>query len=209
MPNKVDLSHTFVDLMTSLAIIFILLLVATLNNAASTGVETIQNLKNQVAEEVKLLGLRVENDPDDSHTLTIRLDDNKVKFEFKKADLTESGAKLISDLFIQLTPKLCDPQFAGKIESVFVEGHTDSFGNQTMSGKLDNVKLSQDRAFAVMKQAFLALDRKNMIKEEEALRKVATAIGRGSSKPLPDQPDAASRRVEIKIRVKETTPKID
>src|SRR5580658_5687410 len=122
MSNKQDLSHSFVDLMTSLAIIFILLLVATLNNAASTGVQTIQDLKDQVSREVKPLGLNLDNDPDDPNTQIIRLDDDKVKFASKKADLSDSGAKLISDLFVHLTPKLCDPQFADKIESVIVEG---------------------------------------------------------------------------------------
>jgi outer membrane protein OmpA-like peptidoglycan-associated protein len=209
MSGKADLSHSFVDLMTSLAIIFILLLVATLNNAASTGVQTVQDLKDQVTREMKPLGLSVDNDPDDPNSQIIRLDDDRVKFESRRADLTPAGAKLIGDLFIHLTPKLCDPQFADKIESVMVEGHTDSVGNQTLAGKLDNVKLSQDRAFTVMRQAFLALDAKGMTREEEGLRKVATAIGRGSSKPLPGRPDAASRRVEIKIRVKETTAKID
>ena len=195
--------------MISLAIIFILLMVATLNNAASSGEQTIKELKRQVVEELRTMGLTLEDDPDDPNTAIIRLDEEKVKFEFNKANLTEGGANLISELFVKLAPKLCEKEFVGKIESVIVEGHTDSFGNKSTEGKLENVKLSQDRAFAVMKRAFLSLDEKGMRNEEENLMLLASAIGRGSSKPLKDKPDAASRRVEIKIRVKAITAKTD
>lgn len=207
MAQKSDLSHSFVDLMTSLAIIFILLMVATLNNAASTGEQAIKDLKQEVVEELKAMGLTLDDDPDDPNTQIIRLDEEKVKFDYKKAELKKEGKDLIGRLFIQLTPKLCEPKLLNKIESVIVEGHTDSLGNQTTVGKLDNVKLSQDRAFAVMKEAFLALDARGMRSEEECLRHMVSAIGRGSSRPVAHKPDAASRRVEIKIRVKVIIPR--
>jgi outer membrane protein OmpA-like peptidoglycan-associated protein len=204
-----DSSHSFVDLMVSLAIIFILLLVATLNNMAQASQETVKDLRKEVVEQLKVLGLTLHDDPEDRFVQVIRLDDQKLKFDFKKADLHPEGAKLIDNLFLILAPKLCEPQFAGKIESVIIEGHTDKVGNDTLEGRLFNVKLSEDRAFAVMKEAFYMLDGRGMKNEEEGLRKLVSAVGRGSSKPLPDLPDGASRRVEIKIRVRNAIPSID
>ncbi len=194
-----DLSHSFTDLMTSLAVIFILLLVATLNNAFSESESTITDLRKEVAEELKKLNLTLSPDPEDPYTQIINLDEDKVKFEFNEATLKPEGKQVISHLFEILAPRLCDDHFRSKIESVIVEGHTDSTGNHTTEGKLKNVKLSQDRAYTVMHQALVALDIEKGT-YQDCFRNIALATGRGSAKLKAT--DSASRRVEIKIRVK-------
>lgn len=191
--------HSFTDLMTSLAVIFILLLVATLNNAFSESDQAIKDLRKEVAEELKKINLTITEDPNDPYTQIINLDEDKVKFDFNKESLKPEGRQLIGHLFSILTPKLCDEGLRSKIESVIVEGHTDSTGNRTTDGKLRNVKLSQDRAYAVLNQAFTTLNNTDE-SEIDCLRSLALATGRGSSRQK--DTEAASRRVEIKIRVK-------
>jgi outer membrane protein OmpA-like peptidoglycan-associated protein len=199
--NKGDFSHSFTDLMTSLAVIFILLLVASLNNAFSESDEAIKDLRKEVAEQLRELNLTLTQDPDDPYTQIINLDEEKVKFALNRDALRPEGKELIGNLFSILTPKLCHESLYSKIESIIIEGHTDSTGNLTTEGKLKNVKLSQDRAYAVMDEAFSSIDR-NAPNDVDCLRRLASATGRGSNRPLSDRPDSASRRVEVKIRVK-------
>lgn len=185
--------------MTSLAVIFILLLVATLNNAFSESDQAIKDLRKEVAEELKKINLTITEDPSDPYTQIINLDEEKVKFDFAGDSLKPEGRGLVTHLFGILIPKLCDESLRPKIESVIVEGHTDSVGNSSTDGKLRNIKLSQDRAYSVLHVAFTELTNVS-VKEVDCLRTLALATGRGSSRPRPTE--AASRRVEIKIRVK-------
>ncbi|MGE3758125.1 MAG: hypothetical protein AB7H97_10225 [Pseudobdellovibrionaceae bacterium] len=194
-----DSSHSFTDLMTSLAVIFILLLVATLNNAFSESDQAMKDLRKEVAEELKKINLTITEDPTDPYTQIINLDEEKVKFDFLAATLKPEGRDLVRHLFGILIPKLCDEKLRSKIESVIVEGHTDSIGNRSTEGKVQNIKLSQDRAYTVLHTAFTEL--KSVSEPEiDCLRSLALATGRGSSRLRSS--DSASRRVEIKIRVK-------
>ena len=196
-----DLSHSFTDLMTSLAVIFILLLVATLNNSFSEGDAAIVDLRKEVTAELAKLNLTLSQDPDDPYTHLINLDEEKVKFDSNKDILKPEGRVLIDNLFAVLAPKLCDERLYSKLESVIIEGHTDVTGNETIDGKLWNVKLSQDRAYAVMHEAFTALG-KGKSENVECLRQLVSATGRGSNRPLKNRLNSANRRVEVKIRVK-------
>jgi len=194
-----DFSHSFTDLMTSLAVIFILLLVATLNDAFSEGAQAVTDLREAVVKELTELKLNLTPDPEDPYTQIINLAEDKVKFQYDKANLSSEGKDLIGQLFNVLAPALCEDKLREKLESVIVEGHTDLQGNNSIKGKLHNVDLSQKRAFAVLDHAFNVLDKTHK-KELECLRKIAISVGRGSSKPKQD--DDSSRRVEVKIRVK-------
>jgi len=193
-----DISHSFTDLMTSLAVIFILLLVATINNAFSESDDAKEDLRKEVVEELKKINLTITEDPKDPYTQIINLDEDKVKFAYNKADLPANGKILIWDLFKILTPKLCDEPLKSKIESLIVEGHTDRKGNYTPKGKLENIKLSQDRAYSVLKEAIGILEKTPIY--VDCLRNISLSTGRGSAQ-LKDTDDQ-SRRVEIKIRVK-------
>lgn len=198
MAKSNDISHSFTDLMTSLAVIFILLLVATLNNAFSESDNAKEDLRKEVIEELKKINLTITEDPTDPYTQIINLDEDKVKFAYDKADLQANGKILIWDLFKMLTPKLCDEPLKSKIESLIVEGHTDSKGNNSTKGKLKNIKLSQDRAYSVLKEAVGILE--NTPTYVDCLRNISLSTGRGSAQLKAN--DDLSRRVEIKIRVK-------
>lgn len=199
MAGGIDSSHSFTDLMTSLAVIFILLLVATLNNAFSESDQAIEDLRKEVAEELRKINLTITEDPTDPYTQIINLDEEKVKFDFGLDTLKPEGRELVRHLFSILIPKLCEANLRKNIESVIVEGHTDSIGNESTSGQIRNIRLSQDRAYTVLHTAFT--DLKEVSESEfDCLRALASATGRGSARPRPT--DSASRRVEIKIRVK-------
>lgn len=198
-PNSSDLSHSFTDLMTSLAVIFILLLVSTLNNYHSDSEDAISDLRNEVREELEKLKLKLEPDPHDRYTHLIKLDENMVKFERNSSTLKPEGKLFVDKVFAVLTPKLCDQDLSKKLESVIIEGHTDSSGNEIISGKLWNVRLSQDRAFAVMNEAFTSIESAES-RNVDCLRRLVSVAGRGSNRPLDN--NTASRRVEVKIRVK-------
>jgi outer membrane protein OmpA-like peptidoglycan-associated protein len=199
--NQNDVSHTFTDLMTSLAVIFILLLVATINNASADSETAKEDLKKQVTDILKELHLTITEDPMDPLTQIINLDGNKVKFANNSHDLNPEGRELLKNLFAVLTPKLCEEFLYSRLESVIIEGHTNSVGDTNTEGKLKNIKLSQDRAYAVMSEAFPQGADSSQI---ECLRKLASATGRGSNRPLPGKSleDESNRRVEVKIRVR-------
>ena len=196
-----DLSHSFTDLMTSLAVIFILLLVATLNNFHSESDAAIIDLRKEVTEELKKLNLTLTQDPNDPYTHLINLDEEKVKFASNSGVLKPEGRELIDNLFAVLTPRLCDKKLYSKLESVIIEGHTDQTGNKDIEGKLWNVKLSQDRAYSVMNEAFMSIE-KTGSQNVDCLRLLVSATGRGSNRPLKNKPDSSNRRVEVKIRVR-------
>ena len=206
MSSGSDLSHSFTDLMTSLAVIFILLFVATQNNASPEAEKAVKDFRKEVADELRKMQLTITEDPTDPYTQIISLDEAKVKFPSGKDTLSEEGKTFLSDFFKMLVPKLCNDKNREMIESVIFEGHTDSVDNVDTAGKLRNIKLSQDRAYTVLKIAIENTDLENieLDREEECLRSLALSTGRGSSRLLSS--DAASRRVEVKIRVKSGIP---
>lgn len=200
MDGNHDVSHSFTDLMTSLAVIFILLLVATLNQQFKSSKNDIESVRKEVKKRLESLGLELFQDPNDPFNQIIKIDENKLKFREGSYDLEGSGAKLVRSLATSLTEALCNDELKGKIESVIFEGHTSNSGDISLGGKLGNVKLSQDRAYAVLYEAFLAID--NGVSSVECLRVLSSATGRGSSRPISNDNQDQNRRVEIKIRVK-------
>ncbi|MCI8801682.1 MAG: OmpA family protein, partial [Lachnospiraceae bacterium] len=102
---------------------------------------------------------------------------------------------------------LMQDRFRDYIAEIIIEGHTDTDGSYEM-----NMELSYDRAYSVAK---FCMDSRNGLSEEkiEQLRGILTVNGRSYSQPVyvkdaqgnpTDQVDMeASRRVEIKFRLKE------
>lgn len=102
---------------------------------------------------------------------------------------------------------LLQDQFRGYIAEIIIEGHTDTDG-----GYQSNMELSYERANAV---ADFCLDKRNGLSETEIeqLQKILTVNGKSWSNPVYKKDAAgnpleevdmpASRRVEIKFRLKE------
>ena len=126
-----------------------------------------------------------------------------VLFAYGSAKLTKQSQDTLKDVIPTYLDVLLQDQFKDYIAEIIIEGHTDTAG--TYSANLD---LSSKRANAV---ADFCLNEQNGLSKEkiEKLRSVLTVNGRSYSSPVysktnPSKIDmAASRRVEIKFRLKE------
>lgn len=137
----------------------------------------------------------------DSQTGAIVLDSN-VLFEWGESTLTADGQKILAQVLPVYCNVLLSDQYSDYVAEVIIDGFTDSSGDY-----LTNLELSQDRAYAVAQYllsdsaSFLSADQNKELAEK------LTANGRSQSNLVLDengQEDAAaSRRVEIKFRLKD------
>jgi outer membrane protein OmpA-like peptidoglycan-associated protein len=198
------LSNSFTDLMTSMAVIFILLLCATLNNAQQEG----ENTRNSVILQLHAAlndfvarGVEVKSDPKDPLGLLILVPEGLLAFELDRADIPPNGEIFLQSFIPKLSTIVCDKRFVKDINSIVVEGHTDSSGTPQ-----HNWELSQKRSMAVVRTSLTVLDRDEMQNERNYFLHFLSASGRGSADLIEDSTGAEdsvrSRRVVFKIRVR-------
>ncbi len=126
-----------------------------------------------------------------------------VLFRYNSATLTADSRKTLKEIIPMYLDVLLQDQFRGYIAEIIIEGHTDMDG-----GYRSNMELSYERANAV---ADFCLDKKNGLSETkiEQLQQILTVNGKSWSSPIyksgtsGEVDMAASRRVEIKFRLKE------
>lgn len=225
--DSAGLASSLTDLMTSLAVIFILLLVVSQNNkqedldivreklektqraldAARQQSETTRNeilveLKKALDLFVAVQRVEVKADPKDPLGLLIIVPEGLLQFELNRAEIPQGGKTFLQDFIPKLATTVCSDRFRHEITSIVVEGHTDSSGTDEI-----NLPLSQRRSMAVVQESLRILSGPE--KEPTGLRTCVltflSASGRGSAEP-PEQgvrtDDARRRRVEFKIRVR-------
>lgn len=195
------------DLMTSLAVIFILLLVVYLNRTYINTNKQSDNIKSKIEQALKKQNIpNLKNDPLDPLSLIIRLRDDKLSFNKDQFDIKDEGKKYLQEFIPNLIQVICSNK--DEIESVLVQGFTDS-----KTGSYEhNLILSQNRAFEVLKYS---LNNTNLTKEQkDCFVKLTSTNGKGSTDLLPFdiinqsfaepgfENENDSRRVEFKIRVK-------
>lgn len=198
------MSNSLTDLMTSLAVIFVLLLCASMHNARQEG-ETSRNLVlsavHRELNDFVVRGVEVKPDPKDALAILILVPENLLAFQFDKADIPQGGVSFLRSFIPRLSGILCSERFAKEVNSVVVEGHTDSSGTPR-----HNCELSQRRSMSVVKASLDILDGGLLEKERDRFLKLLSATGRGSAEPLTDlngeENMALSRRVVFKIRVR-------
>lgn len=130
-----------------------------------------------------------------------------VLFRYNSASLTADSKEILKNIIPMYLDVLLQDQFRDYIAEIIIEGHTDTDG-----GYQSNMELSYARANAV---ADFCLNKRNGLSETkiEQLQKILTVNGKSWSSPV-YQKDAfgnatqevdmpASRRVEIKFRLKE------
>lgn len=130
-----------------------------------------------------------------------------VLFRYNSASLTTDSRETLKNIIPMYLDVLLADQFRDYIAEIIIEGHTDTDGSYQT-----NMELSYERANAV---ADFCLNKKNGLDETkiEQLQKLLTVNGKSWSNPV-YQKDAwgnpteevdmpASRRVEIKFRLKE------
>jgi len=204
------LASSLTDLMTSLAVIFILLLVAMLNNQRQQATETrkLVVLRLQTAlEKFKLQGVKVESDPKDPLVLLVIVPEDLLKFDQGKSDIPTAGFNFLQIFAPKFVSTACSTELRDGISSIVVEGHASSEGKPS-----DNLSLSQRRSMAVIQQSLAALDSSGEADtttkefEGKCFLSLISATGRGNAEPIykengeEDRPH--SRRVVFKIRIK-------
>src|SRR6516165_4429026 len=104
------LAHSFTDLMTSLMVIFILLLLVFLNNQASVNAVTTQDLMVQLRSQLEPNGFSREDiriDPKDPSTILLTVADNQLTFKPNSHQLEPRGQTFLETRMPKLTETLC------------------------------------------------------------------------------------------------------
>ncbi len=198
-------ASTLTDLMTSLAVIFILLLVVFLKQAHDQAKKTKNEVREQLGDLLEQKSLALTQDPDDPLTLAVAVDESKLRFPLGKYHLSPEGGVFVDHFFRNFSQKICKTDLRNKIDSVVIQGHTDRSGERTPEGVRDNIELSQKRSFAVLERSLRSVQ--GDPEAYECLLKRVSASGRGSRSPVLVEGTYnadLSRRVEIKIRVRST-----
>lgn len=203
-PSTQVFASTMTDLMTSLAVVFILLLVVFLKQAHDQSARAKEDVTKELKAFLQEKDLALKQDPEDPLTLAVAVGESQLRFPVGGASLSGGGSQFIDSFFKSFATKICGSELRDKIDAIIIEGHTDRSGEKTPGGVRRNIALSQQRSFSVLERGLGSLQADS--DAYECLLKLSSATGRGSRAPLmttageydPDQ----SRRVEIKIRVR-------
>jgi outer membrane protein OmpA-like peptidoglycan-associated protein len=220
------LASSLTDLMTSLAVIFILLLVALVNNkqqelhatqaeidrirkqlleAAKTSKTTRETILVELRKQLSELserGVEIKEDEKDPLGLLVVVPEGLLQFAVDRYDIPASGQEFLGEFVPTLASVACG--FKDDLTSIMVEGHADSTGTDE-----HNLKLSQDRSMEVVRESLKILagrERRAIpVPLEPCLLDLLSASGRGRRDPFlvngaEDRP--RSRRVIFKIRVR-------
>ena len=138
------LGSSLTDLMTSLAVIFVLLLVASLNNISQQQREIVGRLQltlDEVLKDFRKIGVEVKTDPRDPLVLLVIIPEHLFSFEFDKSDIPPAGITFLGEFTPKLVAQVCSDNLKDKIASMIVEGHADNRGTDKA-----NLDRSQQRA---------------------------------------------------------------
>lgn len=222
-----SLSGSFTDLMTSLAVIFILLLVALVNNkqrelqitqeeldrirqelstAVAATTKTRRELLLHLQQELATLagrGIEVREDEKDPLGLLVIVPEGLLQFRVNESRIPPLGTQFLYDFIPRLAKTAC--AYHGDLASVVVEGHTDSNGEDE-----HNLKLSQSRSLEVVSRSLDVLKVAPVgvdppLDPQSCFLDLLSASGRGERElflvnGLEDKP--RSRRVVFKLRVR-------
>ena len=187
--------------MTSLAVIFILLLVVYLNHSYQEIYKGSAHRREKVLDKLEVANINAKNDEKDPLSITFAVGDSNLQFDTDKAVIKLNGQKYLNEFVPNLIDIVCSPKNINDIQAIQFIGYTDSEGNDE-----HNLELSQDRALSVLKYG---LNNTRLSKSQrECLLDLSSINGRGERDLLPEgskpgfENKFLSRRVEIKIRVK-------
>ncbi len=199
------MAASFTDLMASLMVIFALLFVANVNNALASRRSVQDNLLKELREQLAGMGLgrdAIRQDERDPNAIVIVMSDSLL-FGSDTAEVRPAGRRYLTDFMPRLATILCGTTFEQNIQTVVVEGHTDTTykaGASANAGRAYNLELSQKRSMDVVKTSLTALEQESTL---ACFRGLLSASGRGQEEPLRGirGDDPRLRRVLFKIRV--------
>ena len=137
----------------------------------------------------------------DQETGSIMLDSN-ILFDVGKSDIKPEGRKYLEEFLPVYFNVLLNEDISPYISEIIIEGHTDTTGTY-----MNNLKLSQERAFSVSSYIFNTYATGMSEESIDQMHNMITANGR-SWNDLVYNADGtenkdASRRVEFKFRLKD------
>lgn len=199
--------HGMADLMTSLAVMFLLLFVAVpwrppvhqVPEQRDNPVEPTP-VVSLLAEELRPFGLAPEQV--DASELMVVMPEALLNFEFGKSTLSAAALRYVAEVMPIYAGAVCGA-IRDRIESIVVEGHTDDIGNDAV-----NLQLSQARAFAVLVASVQAIERADP-QSAACFQSLASASGRGKQDLVYSDRNIdrnQSRRVVLKMRLRTPHP---
>lgn len=194
-----------IDLMTSLAMVFILLFAAFITQTSSEAQSQLQENKEDVQAALRdhlgRLGLSLDPDPRDPLTLLIVVPENRLTFEFGQSTLSPQADRFLEESMPFYAAALCGP-LRHTIDSLAIQGHTDDRGDDVY-----NLKLSQERSLAVMVKGLAVIETQEPV-AYQCFQEMTSASGRGRQDLIYETPNRVnrekSRRVIFKIRLRST-----
>jgi hypothetical protein len=203
------LSGSLTDLMTSLMVIFVLLLVTKLNNQAGhreSSVRYVLDRLNAHAQQFKD-GEQIERQGD---VIVIVIPERLMSFKQASADrggavLAQTGREYLERHVPGWANILCSPEARKTVDTIVVEGHSDtksfSAASDERTNEEKNLELSQQRSMAVVADILGLLE---TTPEKGCFRDLLSATGRGDAHPLnvQDPYSPQNRRVQFKIRMR-------
>lgn len=203
-------TNGLMDLMTSLAIIFILLLAASLAPSSHTDGPRAEptaapaaikepDIRTALHDHLQQFGLSVDDDPHDPLLMRIVIPDDLLTFEFGRSTLTTSADHFLQEMMPRYATVLCG-SLRNHVDSVVIEGHTDDLGQDTV-----NLRLSQERSFRVMVKGLDVIEH-DAPAVAACFQRITSASGRGRQDLVYGQSTGVdrgkSRRVVFKIRLR-------
>ena len=170
--------HGMADLMTSLAVMFLLLFVAVpwrppvqeVPVAQADSPAELTPVASLLTEELRPFGLAPEQV--DASELMVVMPEALLNFEFGKSTLSAAAGRYVAEVMPIYAGAVCGA-IRDRIESIVVEGHTDDLGNDAV-----NLKLSQARALAVLVASVQAIEAADP-GSARCFQSLASASGRG------------------------------
>jgi outer membrane protein OmpA-like peptidoglycan-associated protein len=190
--------------MTSLAVIFILLLAAYITRVEDGNAKPTNSTNPATAEHEappQPHHLTVERSSVEPDVMRVVIPEAILNFELGKSTLLPPAEAFLADTIPYYATMICGPQ-GHEVESFVIEGYTDDQGDD-----IRNLRLSQDRSFAVLVKG-LEVIRARLPWAYECFQQKASANGRGRQdlvRNATGQPDREkSRRVIFKIHLRHT-----
>ncbi|MBX3237035.1 MAG: hypothetical protein KF814_12860 [Nitrospiraceae bacterium] len=213
------------DLMTSLAVIFILLFTAYVTKVSETESQAkvqvpepvperktaramAEDIKGQLRDHFQRFDLSLDADPADPNVLRIVVPEQLLNFEFGKGTLSSVADRFLVESMPTYAGLLCGA-LREKIDSLVIEGHTDDRGSD-----IHNLRLSQERSLNVMVKSLQVIEER-VPWASRCFQEKTSASGRGRQDLVLDgarMPDRdKSRRVVFKIRLRagEAAPELE
>lgn len=212
------MSASFTDLMTSLAVIFVLLTVVFINRQAGQAVQIRGSIVKALKGSLSAAGVPESSVREDSSSVIVILPDSAF-FAVDKSTLLPGGRAIVQRLMPVVADTLCNASYRPLLETVVVEGHTDAskpVDSTAAGGRLYNLALSQRRSMEFVNVATRALltrsDSSDLQTDTtfDCFVSLASATGRGQEQLLTGPgisgTSAAQRRVILRVRLKSTRP---